>query len=205
MLVGCEERVQCGIVVSVSPVRDVPPRQPRFDRIELQGLRAFEGGFRDGSLPLHPLIELEPHAGLSQGSPALCEVLVSLDRRLEFRGGRIGIRDRLLADTPLSSVKGRIIIGIGLVTLLLVGVIGAATWQAQVHQSALTDLEEHSHTASLLQTAEANAAVTGLLLQRYVISGDEIYVRARVVSSTIKANPYQEGDHEMAWTQPVVR
>ncbi|MCH7810978.1 MAG: diguanylate cyclase, partial [Chloroflexi bacterium] len=76
----------------------------------------------------------------------------------------------------MSSVKGRIIVGFGLVTLLLVGVIGAATWQAQVHQSALTELEDHSHTASLLQTAEANAAVTGLLLQRYVISGDEIYV-----------------------------
>ncbi len=39
----------------------------------------------------------------------------------------------------------------------------------------------------------------------YTFSGDEIYVRARVVSSTIKANPYREGHHEMAWTQPVVR
>ena len=95
---------------------------------------------------------------------------------LHETSGRIGLRDRLLANTPLSSVRGRIIIGVSLVTLLLVSVIGAATWQAQVHQSALTDLEEHSHTASLLQTAEANAAVTGLLLQRYVISGDEIYV-----------------------------
>jgi len=41
-------------------------------------------------------------------------------------------------------------------------------------------------------------------LPSYTFSGDEIYVRARVVSSTIKANPYREGDHEMAWTQPVV-
>ncbi|MCI0839650.1 MAG: diguanylate cyclase [Chloroflexi bacterium] len=90
--------------------------------------------------------------------------------------GRNGFRDRLWANTPLSSVKGRIIIGFGMVTLLLVGVIGATTWQAQVHQSALTELEDHSKTASLLQTAEANAAVTGLLLQRYVISGDEVYV-----------------------------
>ena len=90
--------------------------------------------------------------------------------------GRIGSRDRLWANKPLSSVKGRIVIGYGLITLLLVVVIGAATWQAQAHQSALTELEDHSKTASQLQTAEANAAITGLLLQRYVISGDEVYV-----------------------------
>ena len=38
----------------------------------------------------------------------------------------------------------------------------------------------------------------------YTFSGDEIYVRARVISSKIKANPYQAGEYEMAWTQPVV-
>jgi len=29
------------------------------------------------------------------------------------------------------------------------------------------------------------------------------FVRARIVSSKLKTNPYQEGDKEMAWTQPV--
>jgi len=38
----------------------------------------------------------------------------------------------------------------------------------------------------------------------YRLSGDEIYVRARVVSSRLKENPYREGEYEMAWTQPVV-
>ena len=90
--------------------------------------------------------------------------------------GRGRIPDRLWASTPLGSVKGRILTGFGLVTLLLLGVVASAVWQARVHQSDLAELEDHSHTASLLQTAEANAAVTGLLLQRYVISGDDVYV-----------------------------
>lgn len=39
---------------------------------------------------------------------------------------------------------------------------------------------------------------------RYVATGDEIYVRARVISTKRHPNPYAEGDVEMAWTQPVV-
>ena len=39
---------------------------------------------------------------------------------------------------------------------------------------------------------------------RYVAKGDEIYVRARVVSTKLHSNPYAEGDREMAWTQPLV-
>lgn len=39
----------------------------------------------------------------------------------------------------------------------------------------------------------------------YVFNGDELYVRAKVVSSKLKQDPFKEGDLEMAWTQPVVR
>jgi predicted metal-dependent phosphoesterase TrpH len=35
------------------------------------------------------------------------------------------------------------------------------------------------------------------------ITPDHLFVRARVTSSRLKPNPFQEGDHEMAWTQPV--
>jgi hypothetical protein len=37
----------------------------------------------------------------------------------------------------------------------------------------------------------------------YMMQGDEIYVRARVVSSKAKANQSYPGEVEMAWTQPV--
>jgi len=38
----------------------------------------------------------------------------------------------------------------------------------------------------------------------YSFSGDEICVRARVVSTRLKENPYSEGEFETAWVQPVV-
>lgn len=49
----------------------------------------------------------------------------------------------------------------------------------------------------LLETSE-NPAV-------YEYTGDELYVRAEVVSSKPHPNPFAEGDLETAWTQPVVR
>lgn len=38
----------------------------------------------------------------------------------------------------------------------------------------------------------------------YQLQGDELYVRAKIISSKPKANPYRAGDVEVAWTQPVV-
>lgn len=38
----------------------------------------------------------------------------------------------------------------------------------------------------------------------YRLTGQELYVRAKVISSKPHPNPYQKGDVEVAWTQPVV-
>ncbi|WP_063816423.1 PHP domain-containing protein [Pedosphaera parvula] len=38
----------------------------------------------------------------------------------------------------------------------------------------------------------------------YNLKGDEIYVRAKVISSKLKENYYQKGDLETAWVQPLV-
>ncbi len=38
----------------------------------------------------------------------------------------------------------------------------------------------------------------------YAFTGDELYVRAKVISSRTKKNPYRAGEVEVAWTQPVV-
>ena len=45
---------------------------------------------------------------------------------------------------------------------------------------------------------------TGDLAASYHLKGDEIYVRARVTSSKVKAEPSRDGEFEQAWTQPVV-
>ncbi|HVR34593.1 MAG TPA: hypothetical protein VMS21_01950 [Methylomirabilota bacterium] len=39
---------------------------------------------------------------------------------------------------------------------------------------------------------------------QYRIRGDELYVRAKVISSRLKENPYHAGEFEQAWTQPWV-
>jgi hypothetical protein len=36
------------------------------------------------------------------------------------------------------------------------------------------------------------------------LTGKELYVRAKVISSRPHPNPYQKGDMEAAWVQPVV-
>lgn len=38
----------------------------------------------------------------------------------------------------------------------------------------------------------------------YTLKGDEIYVRAKIVSSRPKNNPYRKGETEAAWTQPLI-
>ena len=42
------------------------------------------------------------------------------------------------------------------------------------------------------------------LTPRYEFKGDELYVRARILSDRPKENPFAEGDFEMAWVQPVI-
>ncbi|MBC8406698.1 MAG: histidinol-phosphatase [Planctomycetes bacterium] len=41
------------------------------------------------------------------------------------------------------------------------------------------------------------------LTPKYSLIGDELFVRARITSSKLHANPFAEGDFEMAWLQPI--
>lgn len=37
----------------------------------------------------------------------------------------------------------------------------------------------------------------------YKMTSDDLYVRSKIISSKLKENPFQKGEFEMAWTQPV--
>lgn len=50
--------------------------------------------------------------------------------------------------------------------------------------------------AGVLKEMEATAA-------EFEVGDGSQFVRARVISDRLKVNPFQEGDYEMAWTQPV--
>jgi len=75
-----------------------------------------------------------------------------------------------------SSVRTLVIGGFGLLVLSLAIVTIGATFQVRKHQTELNELEQHSTQASLLQTAEAQAGIAALLLQRYVATGEDTYV-----------------------------
>ncbi|WP_296701545.1 histidinol-phosphatase [Algoriphagus sp.] len=61
-------------------------------------------------------------------------------------------------------------------------------------------------------TKKSSPEISGILLSKvsgnkgsYNLQEDDMYVRAKVISSKPKENPYQIGDTEVAWTQPVMK
>lgn len=73
------------------------------------------------------------------------------------------------------------------------------------------DSEENvSYQIQFWGTLTSNPDSTGILLEEkpgpkasYAFTGDELYVRAKVVSDKLKKNPYKAGEVEVAWAQPV--
>lgn len=68
------------------------------------------------------------------------------------------------------------------------------------------DIEDHLH-----KTVKTYSNDIGKVLTRtkgtkatYTAKGNEIYVRARIISDKKHPNPHEKGDVEMAWTQPLV-
>ena len=53
------------------------------------------------------------------------------------------------------------------------------------------------HQSRLLKTVTSTEA-------DFELTKDHLFVRARVTSDKIKTNPFQEGEYEKAWTQPVI-
>ncbi|WP_200975082.1 histidinol-phosphatase [Echinicola sp. 20G] len=68
-----------------------------------------------------------------------------------------------------------------------------------------------SYTVQFFGTKKSDPEKSGILLKEenglqasYTLQADDLYVRAKIVSSKPKENPYQVGDVETAWTQPVM-
>lgn len=69
-----------------------------------------------------------------------------------------------------------------------------------------------TYTIRFFGTKKSNPEANGILLQEtkgteasYFLQEDDLYVRAKVISSKSKENPYRLGDLEEAWIQPVVK
>ena len=68
-----------------------------------------------------------------------------------------------------------------------------------------------SYKIQFLGTKRSKPEASGVLLAEvdgtsgsYSLEEDDLYVRAKIVSSKLQENPFQVGDVEVAWTQPVV-
>ena len=67
-----------------------------------------------------------------------------------------------------------------------------------------------SYEIQFFGTKKSSPEESGILLSKisgisgsYTLESDDMYVRAKIISSKPKENPYQIGDKETAWTQPV--
>jgi diguanylate cyclase (GGDEF)-like protein/PAS domain S-box-containing protein len=68
--------------------------------------------------------------------------------------------------------------GFTLLALIIVAGAASSAWLTREHRSHLDEMEARSATVSLLQDAEANGTLAILLLQRYLVTGDETEVAA---------------------------
>jgi diguanylate cyclase (GGDEF)-like protein len=75
---------------------------------------------------------------------------------------------------PLSSVKGRIIVGFGLLVVILAGVVSGSAWLARKHQSDLATMEHHTSIADLLQDTEIASGTSATFLFGYLTTGNEL-------------------------------
>jgi len=76
----------------------------------------------------------------------------------------------------------------------------------------VADEEGVTYKVHFFGTKKSDPGSSGVLLTEktgmdftYTLEDDDWYVRAKIISSKLKENPYQEGDFEVAWTQPVMR
>ena len=93
---------------------------------------------------------------------------------------------RGLAKLPLlTSVRGRLIVGFGLLVIILIAVVAGSVRLERQHQAELAEMEEHSATASLLEDARFNVTLASLLIERYIIDGSEQLVP--IISSSMAA------------------
>ena len=76
----------------------------------------------------------------------------------------------------LSSVRGRILAGIGLIVVIFVAVAAGFAWQVSEHRSTTDAVQDHAEVTFLLLDARANAESAAASVQRYVIVGDEVVI-----------------------------
>src|SRR5712691_7171881 len=103
---------------------------------------------------------------------------------------------------PFNSVGRCVVAGFSFLVLTLVGVVGGSAWLVREYQNDSAEMQQRGEVASLLQQTEANSSIAALLMQRYVVAGDqnlpsEIQASAKAAITSLtqaKANAELRGE-----------
>src|SRR5437899_1395079 len=104
----------------------------------------------------------------------------SLHRRCQ--GGAQGVTTvesppaRKWFGNPINSVRNGLVAGFGLLVLILIAVVAGSTYMVKQYQADSAQMAEKADTALLLQGTESHVGTAGLMLQRYALDGDPIWI-----------------------------
>jgi diguanylate cyclase (GGDEF)-like protein len=82
----------------------------------------------------------------------------------------------LIAINPLNSVRKGLIAGSGLLVLILIAVVAGSAWMIREYQADTATMQRKADTALLLQGAESHVGTAGLMLQRFAVDGDPVWL-----------------------------
>lgn len=113
-------------------------------------------------------------------------------------------RGRGLLGRP--TVRGLITVGFGLLFVVLIAVVAGSAAMIRKHRADVSEMETLSNGVATIQNARTEAANAALLIQRYIISGDETGVPDILASTQAavqglheaEAQQIAEGDAEQA-------
>lgn len=113
-------------------------------------------------------------------------------------------RGRLFFRRP--TVRGLITVGFGLLFVVLIAVVAGSATMIRKHRSDVSEMETLSNGVATIQNARTEAANAALLIQRYIISGDETGVPDTLASTQeavrglheAEAQQIAQGDTEAA-------
>ncbi len=106
---------------------------------------------------------------------------------------RVAARSRRIRFAS-NSVGALIVSGFGLLVIILAAVVTGSALMLREHRDAISEMEAHSKTASLLQETRLEAGNAAMLLQRMVMANDQTLV-PEIRASTMTA---VEGLHTVA-------
>jgi CHASE3 domain sensor protein len=84
---------------------------------------------------------------------------------------------------PINSVRRCLIAGFGLLVLILIAVVAGSTWMVKEHQADSARMAEKADTALLLQGTESHVGTAGLMLQRFSIDGNGIWIEEIITAA----------------------